>query len=161
MADITDLEQRITAALDRIGNGLDGLTAADQGKLDKAEIADLRESLEAEKTANSQLEERVVAIKDKQVTLVAALEAEVDKLRNDHARNTADVQNIKRVNVKLRKNNSALRDANQQGIGDASLINSGLDAELDALRVSRDSDRAELDAILVELKPLVEGRADA
>jgi len=161
MADITDLEQRITAALDRIGSGLDGLTAADQGKLDKAEIADLRESLEAEKTANSQLEERVVAIKDKQVTLVAALEAEVDKLRNDHARNTADVQNIKRVNVKLRKNNSALRDANQQGIGDASLINSGLDAELDALRVSRDSDRAELDAILVELKPLVEGRADA
>ena len=161
MADITDLEQRITAALDRIGIGLDGLTAADQGKLDKAEIAELRESLEAEKTANSQLEERVVAIKDKQVTLVAALEAEVDKLRNDHARNTADVQNIKRVNVKLRKNNSALRDANQQGIGDASLINSGLDAELDALRVSRDSDRAELDAILVELKPLVEGRADA
>ena len=161
MADITELEQRITAALDRIGIGLDDLTAADQGRLDKAEIAELRESLDAEKTANSQLEERVVAIKDKQVTLVAALEGEVDKLRSDHARYAADVQSIKRVNAKLRKNNRALRDANHQGVGDASLITGGLDAELDALRVNRDSDRAELDAILVELKPLVEGRANA
>ncbi len=161
MTDITELEQRITAALDRIGSGLDGLAAAGQGKLDKAEIAELRESLDAEKTANSQLEERVVAITEKQVTLVETLEAEVTKLRNDHARHTAELQNLKRVNGKLRKNNRALRDANHQGVGDASLINSGLDAELDALRVSRESDRAELDAILVELKPLVEGRAHA
>ena len=161
MSDITELEQRITAALERIGGCLDSLAAADQGKLDKAEIAQLRESLDAEKTANSQLEERVVAIKDKQVTLVETLEAEVAKLRDDYGRHSAEVQNLKRVNAKLRKNNRALRDANTQGVGDTDLINSGMDAELDALRVSRESDRAELDAILVELKPLVEGRAEA
>ena len=161
MSDITELEQRITAALDRIGGCLDGLAAADWGKLDKAEIAKLREALDAEKTANSQLEERVVSIKDKQVTLVETLEGEVAKLRDDYGRHSAEVQNLKRVNAKLRKNNRALREANTQGVGDTGVINSGRDAELDALRVSRDSDRAELDAILVELTPLVEGGANA
>lgn len=160
MTDVSELEQRITAALDRIGSGLDGLAVARE-TVDEAEVLQLREKLEAEKTANAQLEERVVAIKDKQDALVKSLEAEVAKLRTEQAHHAGEVQNLQRVNGKLRKNNRALREANQQGVGDASLINTGKDAELDALNVSRASDRAELDAILVELKPLVEGRADA
>ena len=58
MTDITDLEQRIISALDRIKTGVDGMgpaaPAASSGEAD-----DLRRALDEEKTANAQLEERV------------------------------------------------------------------------------------------------------
>jgi galactokinase len=169
MADVAELEKRIAAALDRIGAGLSALSAAGSpgGSSggspdgDADELASLQEILETERTANAQLEQRVVAIKEKQEKLVAMLEAEVARLREETAAGEAAVQNVKRVNHRLRENNRALREANRQGVGDAELINAGMVAELDALRATHDSDRAELDAILVELKPLVEGGANA
>ncbi len=65
MSDISDLESRITTALDRIGRGLDALGPKPDAGQD-AEIATLKVALEEEKTANAQLEERVRAIKEKQ-----------------------------------------------------------------------------------------------
>jgi len=156
MADVAELETRITAALDRIGAGLDALKSTDGG-----DIAALQESLETERSANSQLEERVSAIKEKQEKLVTGLEAEVEKLRGELASHDGDIQRVKQVNRRLRENNRALRDANKQGVGDIELINTGMSAELDALRVSQETDRSELDAILLNLKPLVEGAANA
>ncbi len=161
MADVAELEKRITVALDRIGAGLSALSAGGTPGGDGDELASLQEILETERTANAQLEQRVVAIKDKQEKLVAMLEAEVAKLREETSANEAAIQQVKRVNHRLRENNRALREANRQGVGDAELINAGMVAELDALRATHDSDRAELDAILVELKPLVEGGANA
>ncbi len=160
MGDVAELENRITAALDRIGAGLSALGGQGSGT-DGNETSVLQEKLDAEKTANSQLEERVSAIKEKQEKLVAGLEGEVSKLRGQLAGYDETVQRVKQANQQLRENNQALREANQQGLGDAGLINTGMVAELDALRVSRDTDRAELDAILSDLKPLVEGGANA
>ncbi len=157
MTDVAELEKRIAAALERIGAGLGDLKPGQSG----AEVSELQEALDTERTANAQLSERVLAIKDKQESLIKDMEAEVAKLRAELSGIDVHVQNMKRVNRKLRENNRALRDANKQGVGDPELINTGLDAELDALRASRDSDRAELDAILVELKPLAEGAASA
>jgi len=159
MGDVAELEKRITAALDRIGVGLDAISTSSGG--DGGDATALQEALDAEKVANSQLEERVGAIKEKQERLVAGLEAEVEKLRAELASHDGEVQNFKQVNQQLRDNNRALRDANKQGVGDANLINSGMMAELDALRISQQTDRSELDSILMGLKPLMEGNANA
>lgn len=161
MTDVSGLEQRITIALDRIGNGLTRLNQTAPVPANDGEVAELREALEGEQVANAQLEERVRAIKEKQESLVHTLEAEVESLRQQLAERAADVEQLKTVNGRLRRNNRALRDANAQGVGDADLINAGMIAELDALRANQESDRAELDSILVELKPLVEGQANA
>ena len=160
MSDVAELEKRITAALDRIGTGLDVLSVTSTGG-DGGEITALQESLAAEKVVNSQLEQRVEAIKDKQEKLVATLESEVEKLRTELASHDGDVQRVKQVNNRLRENNRALRDVNKQSVGDVELINTGMVAELDALRISRETDRSELDAILLGLKPLLEDVANA
>jgi hypothetical protein len=161
MSDISGLEQRITAALDRIGNGLNRITQTEAAPANPGELAALQEILDGEKLANAQLEERVKAIKEKQESLVHNLEVEVTSLRADVAAKNEDAERLKNINGRLRRNNRALRDANAQGVGDADLINDAMVTELDALRANHDSDRAELDSILVELKPLVEGAASA
>lgn len=161
MSDVSGLEQRITAALDRIGDGLTRLTQTEAAPTNPGELRALQELLDGEKLANAQLEERVKAIKEKQESLVRNLEIEVTTLRADVAVKNEEAERMKNVNVRLRRNNRALRDANAQGLGDADLINNAMVVELDALRVSHESDRAELDSILVELKPLVEGVASA
>lgn len=163
MTDVTALEQRITNALDRIGNGLGRLGQAmpDPVSADPDEVAALQEALEGERIANAQLEERVKAIKEKQESFVHTLEAEVTNLRQLLAERNSAVEQLKSVNGALRENNKALREANAHGIGDADLVNNGMLAELDALRKTQESDRAELDSILVELKPLVEGNTNA
>ncbi len=157
MTDVTELEKRITGALDRIGAGLDAMRSEDNS----GEVSTLKSSLDAEKTANSQLQERVTAIKDKQEKLVTGLEADVATLRADLAGQENEVQKLKQLNEQLEEKNQALQDANKQGEGDTELINDGLVAELNALRISRDTDREELDAILLDLKPLLEGGANA
>lgn len=157
MSDVAELESRLTAALDRIGAGLDAIGRADS----PGEVAKLQETLDAEKTANSQLQERVSAIKEKQEKLVAGLEADVARLTAQLDSHGNDVEKLKQVNDLLRSNNQALRDANLQGVGDANLINDAMVTELDALRLSRETDRTELDAILLDLKPLLEGGANA
>jgi chromosome segregation ATPase len=161
MSDVSELEQRITAALDRIGDGINRLTQTETAPADPGELRALQELLDGEKLANAQLEERVKAIKEKQESLVRNLEVEVTSLRADIAAKNEDGDKMKHVNGRLRRNNRALRDANAKGVGDPELINDAMVAELDALRVSHESDRAELDSILVELKPLVEGAASA
>jgi chromosome segregation ATPase len=161
MTDVTELEQRIAAALDRVESGLAALSGGGAQPSDAEEVASLREALEAERAVNAQLEARVQAIREKQERLVGTLEAEVGRLRREMHRQEAEVARLKRVNAQLRQNNRALREANRKGVGDAALINTAMEAELDALREVRDADRAELDAIIGELRPLVEGGADA
>ncbi len=163
MSDIAELERRIAAALDRIGSGVEGLSAetgeaeAEAGARDEdiAEISRLTEALAVEKDANAQLEARVTDLRDKQDTVIGALQDEVQKLREEMIRHDSDVQRIKRVNAQLRANNSSLREANEAGVSDPHLINKAMLSELEALRVSHEADRAEMDAILDELKPLV------
>ncbi len=167
MSDVQELERRLTAALERIAAGLAALPEA--GRADarqeaEAELARLRETLETERAANAQLEERVIALKERQERLVAALEAEVARLRGALEQQEAMIQKVKRVNQRLRDNNRALREAGRGQEGDQALLDSALHAELEALRACRESDRAELDAVLGELAPLIrrlEGGADA
>ncbi len=161
MTDVAELEKRLSAALDRIASGVAAMASPAPDAGDSEEVARLRESIESERSANAQLEQRVIAIKDKQEKLVANLEAEVARLRQELEDREATLHRVKRINQRLRENNRALREANRAALGDAELINTSMVTELDALRLSRETDRAELDTILNELKPLVEGGANA
>ncbi|WP_299353160.1 hypothetical protein [uncultured Shimia sp.] len=70
MSEISDLESRISAAMDRISRGLEGLTAP-AGEDDaadaaaKSELSDAQAALENEKLANTQLEERIKTLNTK------------------------------------------------------------------------------------------------
>jgi uncharacterized protein (DUF885 family) len=158
MTDISDLQARITAALDRIGSGLEALerpTEAEASTGDSEEVAQLTAALADERTANAQLEERVRAIKQKQDGAVETLASEVDRLRALLVEEEAAVSRLSRVNAELRANNVALREAIAEGLAEPHLVNKSMMAELDALRAVQGADRAELDAVLGEIGPLV------
>lgn len=176
MSEISDFEARITAALERIGRAvavaeeraeaaqsLAEASAAGGVASDvlEAEVARLNDALATEQSANAQLEERVKAIHDRQESHVAALEDEVETLRRQLMDHDREMQKLRHVNAQLRENNAALRAANAEGLADANLIDAGLRAELEALKVTRDVDVTELDAILTELRAVMTRSAAA
>jgi len=158
MSDISELEGRITAALDRIGAGLEALSdetpvAVDDGSEERDQ---LRAALEDERTANAQLEERVRAIREKQDGTVENLAGEVERLRALSGAEEASVARLQKVNSELRANNEALRAAITKGVAEPHLVNKSMTLELEALRATQAADRAELDAVLGELTPLLD-----
>ena len=114
MSDIEDLTRRISEALERAASTIEGIGAPAGNE------ADLSEALEAEKTANAQLEERVKAIREKQETLVSELEAQVASLTETLESRDKDLQQIRSVNATLRETTAKLREANAAGLADAS-----------------------------------------
>jgi len=161
VSDIAELERRITAALERIGSGVDGMGVAapvesvDADTADTSEVDSLKEALEAEKLANAQLEERVSAIKEKQETTIKEMEARIEGLTKNLAKHEADAKKLLKVNAQLRESNDELRASNESGVGDAHLINKAMQTDLEALRATRKADLAELETIMAELKPLI------
>lgn len=160
MSDISEFETRITAALERVGRAValaeEQAAGAQSGGIDTAEmeseIGRLREELEAEKEANAQMEARVKAIHEKQTSHVASLEGEVEGLRRHIYDLETGMGELRHANDTLRANNEALRNANAQGVGDPTLINAGLQAELAAASATRTAQKAELEALLGDLK---------
>jgi chromosome segregation ATPase len=166
MSDIADLERRISAALDRIGTGLGGLDAA-SGAAAAQEAEALREALEAEKTANSQLEARVATLHEQVEQQTAELGAKLRELQSqlDAAKTGAfearsQVQQLRKTNQHLQGSLAALRQAVEQGV-EPHLLNQAMMSELEGLRSVRDADRAELDELIGALGPLVQEVQDA
>jgi DNA repair exonuclease SbcCD ATPase subunit len=152
MEDLDSYERRITEALDRIeaalaSRGVPSAAGGDAGAL--------REALEAERTANAQLTERVRAIKEKQETMVAALERKVAQLAQQLDLESRELQRQKRLNAQLVETNRALTDAASAGVTEPHLLNRAMMTELEALRAARAAEIAEMDDILSELKPLI------
>ena len=159
MSDIEELQRRINAALDRIGQGLEAQSGS--AGVDPAQLADVKQALEDEKLANEQLEERVKALREKRNTLEEELEALREQNAQALSRLDGELQSLRRANQQLRDNNVALREANAAGVGEAHLINKSMMAELESLRANRAADRAETSAILSELTAAIEGAAEA
>lgn len=161
MSDIAELERRISAALERIGTGLDQLgdfppasSAAPSGA-EAEEIALLQDALDEERGANAQLTERVRSIKEKQETMVGALERKIAQLTEQLDVAGQDMQRLKQANAELAEANRALADAARDGVMEPHLINRTMRVELDALRAARAAEMAEMDEILSELRPLI------
>ena len=149
MSDIRSLEGRITAALDRIRQGLQdqgGTGSDDEG---------LKAALDDERAANSELVERVAALKDRQDTQVVNLTQRAETQSKQLKALDEELQKLRASNVQLREMNAALREAVTKGLT-PELLNAAADAEHAALSAQRSADAAEVDAILAELKPLIE-----
>ncbi len=165
MSELPQLETRITAALERIRTGLDGLQAAPEPQSGadasalEAQVGELNTKLDEEQTANAQLEERVKLLKERQDGKLAELESNVDAGRARSARMDRELQRLRQVNAELRDINSKLREAVAEGVSEPHLVNKAMLAELEALRAARAADAAEMDAILEELTPIIEREA--
>lgn len=169
MSDIAELERRITAALERIGRGLDSLPAGaglgaqdatdpettEQLRAREAEIAELQAQLAAERAASAQLSDRVKVVKEKQETGVAALERKAAEMTRQLDVQGLELQRMKKTNIHLRETIRILREAMQEGMVEPQLINKSMLAELEALRASRAAEMAEMDEILGGLEPLL------
>lgn len=159
MSQIEELQSRITAALDRIGAGVEGLGGlpAPAAEPDTGELDALRQQLEDEKLVTAQLEERLKTLREKQERAGEAASVVLDQQRAQLEQLDGELQRLRKANAQLRDNNQALREANQAGVAEPHLINKSMLGELEALRAARAADCAEMTAILGQLEPLIAG----
>ena len=155
MQDITELEKRITAALERIGKGVDRLAAqprpAGTAPVTAAVDATLRAQLEEEKALNAQLQARLRAASAREAK--GDLQEKLDRLTQELDVKGLELQRMRRVNASLREQLEALRTAAAAGATEPALINKAMAAELEALRATRLTEIAEMDEILAALEP--------
>jgi len=151
MGQIDELEQRISSALDRIGQGLEGVAQSDETPASAEVMAELN----AERDANAQLEERLKALRERTSANTVQLEQKVERLQAQLAASEAQTAKLRGLNDRLQHAVEHLRRQNESMVGDPHLVNKAMMAELEALRSARAGDVAEMDAILSEMKPLV------
>ncbi|MCA0847805.1 hypothetical protein [Salipiger thiooxidans] len=195
MSQIEELQSRMSRALDRIAKGVEALSAApppapvpepqpdaapgpapavDAGWAEAAEeaaaeaaaeIARLRDALDEERMANSQLEERVKTLRSRleeaqaapaaPAVSDAALMERVEAQRESMAALDAEMQRLKTANDMLRKTCEEMRSALQDNVGEPHLVNKAMLAELEALRAARAAEEAEIRAVLGAMAPLL------
>lgn len=157
MPTIAELERRITAALDRIGQGLDRMPALKPpAALQADDPTALYEALEAERGAVAQLAERLRTIKEREAKARADLEARIAELTETRDHQGLEMQRLRKTVGQLRDILTAQNDAMRAGVTEPQVINKSLLAELEALRAQRRSESAEMEAILTALAPLIE-----
>ena len=155
MKDLTELEQRLATALDRIGAGLAALPEA-SAPIAPQVTSDLQRALDDELMLTAQLQERLSAVKEKDTLLQAQLNAKVDQMSRLLESQGAEIKRMRSTTVQLREVLRILREASAQGLSDPHLVNRAMLAELEALRATRQTEVAEMDEILAELAPLIE-----
>lgn len=146
MPNVEELESRIVSALDRVKASTEILL-----ELPTEPDSELIEELEVERATNA----RLVETGQKNIARIERLETRLARLAD--RLETLDQEN-KRLNTllgQMQDNNTALRAANADHIGDETLVNKALETENQALQASRAADLAELDDILAEITPLV------
>jgi predicted nucleic acid-binding Zn-ribbon protein len=161
MQEITELEGRITAALERIGKTVDRLAQAPRSgpAATSAAEAALRAQLEDEKSLNAQLQEKLRAAKEREPK--GDLHDKIDRLTRQLDVQGLELQRMRRTAAALRDQLSALRAAQSAGVVEPHHINKAMAAELDALRAERLTEVAEIDEILAALDPHLSEAAHA
>jgi DNA repair exonuclease SbcCD ATPase subunit len=161
MSDMSTLEARLAAALARIEAASENLPDPGAAKAATDAIASLEAQREEERSTNAQLVERVQALKDRQENQVAQLEKSLAAAKTGDADKNVILENLKSSVEQLRDQVARLTEANRGMVGDAELINTSMMAELEAMRASRRADVAEVDEILAQIEPHLEGGAHA
>lgn len=165
MTDIEELEGRVLAALDRIADGVarlpdpHGLAAAispaPAAEDQSGRVAALEAALEEERMATAQLEERVKGLKARQDEAIETLKADVARLRDEAAEAQDASERLRQVNGDLRELSAQMREQMVSGTAEPHLINKAMMAEIEALNATRAADRAEVDAVVTELRALL------
>jgi hypothetical protein len=158
MADIAELERRITAALERIGRGLDGLArpVARSGPPDHAAGAVPQDDvlvaqLQAERAAVGELREALRASADREMVIQSQYEERIEKLTRQLDVQGLELQRMRKTSVTLREELRRLRETAVTGLAEPGQINRAMLTELDAMRAARLSEMAELDEIAAAL----------
>lgn len=185
MSDISALEQRLAAALRRISAATEALPDNADRRTDVAGSDTNRASLENSEAMTAQAEfEKIqtelietckkLTAQDRQlVELTQAVEAArmaqsepmpTPEERSDHLAEAVnalelELSQVSQSNAQLRASNKSLRDVNAQGVGDAGLINAGLQAEIDSLTAERAADAAQMQLLITALSDV--GLTDA
>ena len=185
MSDISALEQRLASALRRISTATEALPDNADRRTDVAGSDTNRGSLENSEAMTTQAEfEKIQAelietckkltAQDRQlVELTQALEAArtaqsepmpAPEERSDHLAEAVnalelELSQVSQSNAQLRASNKSLRDVNAQGVGDAELINAGLQAEIYSLTAERAADAAQMQLLITALSDV--GLTDA
>jgi hypothetical protein len=155
MSDIAELERRITAALERIGRGIERGPGPAQPPAPGPVVpgADLAVLIAERDAARAEAQ----AARDESAQLQAAISLLTRQL-DGHG---LDMQRMRKTVIQLRETLRGLREAQAAALPDAGLINAALIAELEALRTERQADLIEMEAIIAELKPLTAEVQDA
>jgi len=174
MAQIDELEQRISVAFARISAGVVSLAAqtaapapepaapapepaapdlfsAEPAAPDDAELLRVTEALDEERMANAQLNERLRHLQDQSAATATTQQALVDSLTRQLDAQGLDVQRLSSTVAQVREDLRRLREAAEQGIVDPALINRAMMAELEALRTTRAAESTEMADILSAL----------
>ena len=173
MTQINELQHRITAALDRVAQGVAKLeegaaqavpAAPSEPGIDPAEVARLQDALDEEKLANAQLEERVRKLHETHRQELEAAKAAAAAVPAapmvDVSALDLDLQRLRQSNDMLRATNEELRRALAENVGEPHLINKAMLAELEGLRAARSVEAAETRAIIASLTPLLEAAVE-
>ena len=156
MQELGELEKRLAAALDRIGAGLESLSANPAPIAASENSGNLQMELDEERMLSAQLNERLRAVKEKEAQSQLHAAARTDQLAQQLEAQGAELKRMRNTTVQLREVLHILREAAAQGLSDPHLVNRAMLAELDALRATRLTEVAQMDEILAELAPLIE-----
>lgn len=151
MSEIDALQQRLTAAMDRIAAGVGHL-----GSATAEGLAAVQADLEDEKIANAQLTERVRKMAERQEQAVSEANTASQAAQARVAAMDIELQRLRKANDQLRQSNAALRNANEEGVGEPDLINAAMMAELEGLRAVRAAEAAEVSGIISAMTPLLD-----
>jgi hypothetical protein len=157
MSDIEELERRISAAFDRIGQAVDGLVPAASGISTEA----LQDALLTEQTTNAQLTERLRIVMEREASQAAEAAGTRDRLTRALDAQGKELQRMKKTVIQLRESLAALRAAQTGAVADPHLVNKAMLTELEALRATRLTEMAQMEEILAELHPLIGELQDA
>ena len=157
MSDIEELERRISAAFDRIGQAVDGFVPPTTG----AGTGELQDALLTEQATNAQLTERLRVVKEREASQAAEAAEKVDRLTRALDAQGLELQRMKKTVIQLRESLRALREAQTEALADPHLVNKAMLTELEALRATRLTEMAQMEEILAELHPLIGDLQDA
>lgn len=161
MSDIAELERRITAALERIGRGIDrtppsATPIAPDLPISEAGLPTLDDLAEVAAERDAALSDAAAARAEAET-----LQAAVTLLTRQLDSHGLDMQRMRKTVIQLRETLRGLREAQAAALADPALVNTALIAELEALRTERQADLIEMEAIIAELKPLAAEVQDA
>ena len=173
MSDISDLEQRLAAALRRISTATESLpkavimggsslsidpTRAANEKSHAVALAEVRSSLAAATSKLTVQEEKIEMLvqelentRENQVSPVGGENSQNNFLADAFSELEVKLSQLTQSNTQLREANQNLRDSNAKGLGDAGLINSGLQSGIDSLSAERAADKAHLQVLITAL----------
>lgn len=163
MQEIAELERRITAALERIGRGLEGLAepappavASLEPSVAVGEVAALNEALDEERMANAQLQERLRVVRDKDADAHLALTTRITELDGQTEAQSDEIKMLRRQVSQLTEHIAILQEAAISGVTEPHHINRAMMTELETLRAARATEADELAEIVATLTPLIQ-----